>query len=79
MSAYIMLYELKTMKVNTYIKHIFGKVDLLPLHATLKLFQMYCFNGLQEAKTHLYTGHWKYSRNLTMLDFVSDRTLETIV
>ena len=39
MSAYIMLYELKTMKVNTYIKHIFGKVDLLSLHATLNCFK----------------------------------------
>ena len=38
MSAYIMLYELKTTKVNTYIKHIFGKVDLLSLHATLNCF-----------------------------------------
>ena len=39
---------------------------------------MYIFNDFQEAKKHLYTGHWKYGRNLTMVDFVSDRTLETI-
>ena len=28
-------------------------------------------------KDTLNTGHWKYGRNLTMVDFVSDRTLET--
>ena len=30
---------MKTAKVNAYIMHIFGKIELLSIHETLKLFQ----------------------------------------
>ena len=30
---------MKTAKVNAYIMHIFGKIELLSIHANLKLFQ----------------------------------------
>ena len=30
---------MKTAKVNAYIMHIFGKIELLFVHAALKLFQ----------------------------------------
>ena len=36
------------------------------------------FNDIQEAKTYLYIGHWKYDRNLTFMDLVYDRKLKTI-
>ena len=39
---------------------------------------MYYFYAFQEAKEYLYIRQWKYGRNMTMVDFVSDRTLETI-
>ena len=39
---------------------------------------MYNFNNFKEAKTYLYTRHWKYGRNITFMDLVSDGTLETI-
>ena len=39
---------------------------------------MHFLNGFQEAKTYLYISHWKYGRNMTFMDLVSDRTLEII-
>ena len=39
---------------------------------------MYYFNDFQEAKTYLYIGHWKYGRNMTFRDSVTDTTLVTI-
>ena len=35
---------MKTAKVNAYIMHIFGKIELLSIHATKNYFKMYCFN-----------------------------------
>ena len=69
---------MKTAKVNTYIVHIFGKIELLSIHATYNYFKMHYFNDFQEANTYLYIGHWKYGRNMTFMDLVSDRTLVTI-
>ena len=31
-----------------------------------------------EANIDLYTRHWKYSRNMTIVDFVSDRTIKRL-
>ena len=39
---------------------------------------MYYINDFQEAKKYLYIVHLKYGWNMTMVGFVSDRTLETI-
>ena len=35
---------MKTAKVNAYILHIFGKTELLSIHATLNYFKMHYFN-----------------------------------
>ena len=35
---------LKTAKVNAYIMHIFGKIELLFIHATKNYFKMHYFN-----------------------------------
>ena len=35
---------MKTAKVNAYIMHIFGKIELLSIHATLKYFKIHYFN-----------------------------------
>ena len=40
---------------------------------------MHYFNDFQEAKTYLYMGHWKYGRNMTFKNLVSDRKLVTII
>ena len=32
---------------------------------------MHYFNDFQEAKTYLYIGHWKYGRNMALMDLVS--------
>ena len=56
---------MKTAKVNAYIMHIFGKIELLSLHATLNYFKIHYFNASLEAKTYLYIAHWKYGRNVT--------------
>ena len=34
----------KTAKVNAYIMHIFGKIELLSIHATYNYFKMHYFN-----------------------------------
>ena len=39
---------------------------------------MHYFNDSQGAKIYIYIGHWKYGRNMTFMDLVSDRTLVTI-
>ena len=39
---------------------------------------MHNFNDFQEAKTYLYIGHWKYGRNMTFIDLVSDWMIVTI-
>ena len=36
---------MKTAKVNAYIMHIFGKIELLSVHATLKYFKIHYFNA----------------------------------
>ena len=36
---------MKTAKVNAYIMHIFGKIELLSLHATLNYFNIHYFNA----------------------------------
>ena len=56
---------MKTAKVNAYIMHIFGKIELLSLHATLNYFKIHYFNAFLEANTYLYIAHWKYGRNVT--------------
>ena len=46
---------MKTAKVNAYSMHIFGKIELLSIHATLNYFlKMHYFNDFKEAKTYLY-------------------------
>ena len=35
---------MKTAKVNAYIMHIFGKIELLSIHATSNYFKMHYFN-----------------------------------
>ena len=44
---------MKTAKVNAYIIHIFGKIELLSIHATLNYFKIHYFNAFLEAKTYL--------------------------
>ena len=39
---------------------------------------MHFFNDFQEAKIYLYIADWKYGRNVTFRELVSDRTLVTI-
>ena len=43
---------MKTAKVNAYIMYIFGRIELLSIHATLNYFKMHCFYDFQEAKTY---------------------------
>ena len=35
---------IKTVKVNAYIMHIFGKIELLSIYATKNYFKMHYFN-----------------------------------
>ena len=44
---------MKTAKVNAYIMHIFGKIELLSIHATSNYFKMHYFNNFSEAKAYL--------------------------
>ena len=69
---------MKTATVNAVIMHIFGKIELLSIQTTYNYFKMHYFNVFLEAKTYLYIAHWKYGRNMTFMDLVSDRTLVTI-
>ena len=57
---------MKTVKVNVCIMYIFGKIELLSIHATSNYFKMHYFNDFQEAKTYLYIRHWKFGRNMTL-------------
>ena len=41
---------MKTAKVNAYIMHIFGKIELLSIHATLNYFKIHYFYAFKEAK-----------------------------
>ena len=36
---------MKTAKVKAYIMHIFGKIELLSIHATLNYFKIHYFNA----------------------------------
>ena len=36
---------MKTAKVNAYIMHIFGKIELLSIHAPLNYFKIHYFNA----------------------------------
>ena len=36
---------MKTAKVNAYIMHIFGKIELLSKHATFNFFKIHYFNA----------------------------------
>ena len=36
---------MKTAKVNAHIMHIFEKIELLPIHATLNYFKIHYFNA----------------------------------
>ena len=36
---------MKMAKVNAYIMHIFGKIELLSIHATLNYFKIHYFNA----------------------------------
>ena len=65
--------------IHIYILYIFGKIELSSIHATYNYLKMHYLNGFQEAKTYLYIGHWKYGRNMTFMDLVSDRTFIIIV
>ena len=44
---------MKTAKVNAYIMHIFGKIELLSIRATYNYFEMHYFNDFKEAKTYI--------------------------
>ena len=35
---------MKTAKVNAYVMHIFGKIELLSIHANLNYFKIHYFN-----------------------------------
>ena len=48
---------MKTAKVNAYIMHIFGKIELFSIHATLNYFKMHYLKDFEEAKTYLYIAH----------------------
>ena len=37
---------MKTAKVNAYIMHIFGKIELLSIYATLNYFKIHNFNAI---------------------------------
>ena len=39
--------------------YIFGKIDLISMHSTKKVFYNVSFNDFQEA---FYNGHWTYGR-----------------
>ena len=69
---------MKTAKVNAYVMHIFGKIELLSIHAIKNYFKMHYLNDFSELKTYLYIADWKYGRNMAFMDLVSDRTLETL-
>ena len=43
---------MKTAKVNACIMYIFGKIELLSVHAAKKDFKIHFFNDFQEAKTY---------------------------
>ena len=43
---------MKTSKVNAYIMYTFGKIELLPIHATYNYFKIHYFNDFQEAIRH---------------------------
>ena len=63
------------------IHHVYiWKDGALIYTCNLKSFQNALLNGFQEAKTYLYIGHWKYGRNMTLMNLhlVSDRTLVAI-
>ena len=47
---------MKTAKVNAYIMHIFGKIELLSIHATLNYFKIHYFNANQRQR-HTYISH----------------------
>ena len=53
---------MKTAEVNAYIMHIFGKIELLSIHAAQNYSKMHHFNDPKEAKTYLYIAHWKYGK-----------------
>ena len=57
-----------TAKVNAYIMHLFGRIELLSIHTTYNYFKMHYINDFQEAKTYLYIGHWIYGKNMTFMD-----------
>ena len=57
-----------TARLNAFIMHLFGKIELLSIHATKNYFKMHYFNAFLEAKTYLYIAHWKYGRNMTFMD-----------
>ena len=67
---------MKTAKVNAYIMHVFGKIELLSIHANYKYFKMHYFNVFLDAKTYLYIAHWKYGRNMTFMDLVSNNCMK---
>ena len=68
---------MKTAKVNAsciYLERLSFYLYMQP-----KIISKYIyFNDFQEAKTNLYIAHWKDGRNMTFMDFVSDRTLVTL-
>ena len=67
---------MKTVKVNAYIMHVFGKIELLSIHAYYNYFKMHYFNVFLDAKTYLYIAHWKYSRNMTCMNLVSNNCMK---
>ena len=61
------------------IHHLYISKDLPFIYTcNLNYFKMNKSNDFQEAKTYLYNGHWKYGRNMTFMDLVSDRMLVKI-
>ena len=53
---------MKTAKVNAYIMHIFGKIELLSIHATLNYFKIHYFKCLLKPRSYAqYTPRCKYT------------------
>ena len=48
---------MKTAKVNAYIMHIFGKIELLSTHETYNYFKIHYFNVFLKPKTYLHIAH----------------------
>ena len=68
---------MKTAKINAYTMYIFGKIELY-LYLQPKIISKCITLMTYKRQRHtVYIAHWKYGRNMTFMDLVSDRTLVT--